>query len=119
MLNHGDNSQDVSSKLDIRLVKFENLSVQALFCVQVIRLELRVEDDPIESSLLRFKKFQREYISVTDEYNEHLITSHLVSLQDYKPLLLRFKIEEITLVDDSLFSDSLGNDQISSKITKY
>ena len=104
---------------DVRLVKFENCSVPTLFCVQVIGLEVRVEDAPLESSVLRFKKFQREYISKTDEYNEHLITTHLVSLQDYRPLLLRLKIEELTLVDDALFPPAQDAAELSRKVSRF
>lgn len=68
-----------------------------------------VEDSPLEvatsdkTSVLRQKKFIRDYIAQTDEYNEHIITANLLALEHYTPPLLVLQLDEVNWVADALF----------------
>ena len=55
--------------------------------------------------MLRSKKFLREYISQTDEYNEHLITSNLINLESYSPPLLVLQLDELNVMAVPPFAD--------------
>ena len=83
------------------------------------RVVVSVEDNPLESSVLRFKKFQRDYISHTDEYNEHLITSHLVSLADYNPLLMKIDLSNVSVTSQKPVYSTNDKNMIANRVVDF
>jgi hypothetical protein len=51
----------------------------------------------MQTKVLRYKKFLREYISFTDEYNEHLITNNLIANETYRPNMVTIRLQELSL----------------------
>jgi hypothetical protein len=54
---------------------------------------------------LRYKKFLREYISQTDEYNEHLITNNLIANDSYRPNMVAISLSDLSLCACALFPE--------------
>lgn len=59
------------------------------------------------------KKFLRDYISQTDEYNEHLITANLLSLENYSPPMLILQFEQLSFTAEPVFPEVLEIDETS------
>lgn len=55
--------------------------------------------------MLRYKKFLREYISQTDEYNEHLITNNLIANDSHRPNMVTITLSDLSLSACPLFPE--------------
>jgi hypothetical protein len=59
----------------------------------------------MQTKVLRYKKFLREYISFTDEYNEHLITNNLIANETYRPNMVTIRLQELSLGMNPMFPE--------------
>jgi hypothetical protein len=59
------------------------------------------------------KKFLRDYIAQTDEYNEHLITANLLNLETYSPPMLVLQFQQLSFTVEPVFSEILEIDEMN------
>ena len=66
----------------------------------------------IQTKHLRYKKFVREYMSNTLEYNQHLIASHLIGLAQFNPDILNVECSELVVSMESLFPELIDKSHV-------